>query len=183
MPVGRRHAMKHTLVLAGFVLFVTAVLAGQAGCASGVYRHPLLVSGDESSAELVVLRKSEVWGGVLALLVRLDGEKLVKLRTGRYAEFRIQPDVYRLSMDDPGNLLQVDAAVLDPLRLEAKTRTYVLLRKHSVSWGYSASACVVGTCPQVPHTAVSGSVTFGFQLIPEEEAHALIGDYKRVGYE
>ena len=172
--------MKRTPVLAGFVLFVTAVVAGQAGCASGVYRHPGLVSGDESSAELVVLRKSEMWGGAIALLVRLDGEKLVKLRTGRYAEFRIKPDVYRLSMDDPGNLLQVDAAAIDPLQLEAKTRTYVLLSKHGVSWGYSVGACVVGTCPQAQAPAVSGSVTFGFQFITEEEAQALMGEYERV---
>ena len=105
-----------------------------AGCASGVYRHPLLVSGDEPSAELVVLRKDEMWGAAVALLVRLDGEKLVKLRTGRYAEFRIQPDVYRLSMD-PGNFSVVPAAVLDPLRLELRTRTYVLLGKHHIAWG------------------------------------------------
>jgi hypothetical protein len=172
--------MKNRSVLAGFVLFVTTVLAGQTGCASGVYQHPSLVSGDESRAELVVLRKDEMWGGAIALLVRLDGEKLAKLRTGRYAEFRIKPDVYRLSMDEPGNLLQVDTAVIDPLPLEAKTRTYVLVSKHSVSWGYSVGACVVGTCPQTQAPAVSGSVTFGFQFIPEEEAQELMGEYERV---
>ena len=153
------------------------------GCASGVYQHPLLVSADESSAELVVLRKDEMWGAAVALLVRLDGEKLVKLRTGRCAEFQILPDVYRLSMDEPGNLLQVDAAVLDPLPLETKSRTYVLLSKHGVSMGYSVGVCVVGSCPQAHPPAVSGSVSFGFQFIPEEEAHVLMGEYERVGNE
>ena len=38
-------------------------------------------------------------------------------------------------MDDPTNLLRFDAAVLDQLRLEAQTRTYVLVSKHSESWG------------------------------------------------
>ncbi len=152
-----------------------------AGCASGVYRHPLLVSGDESSAELVILRKSELAASASALLVRLDGEKLVKLRTGRYAEFRVRPGVYGLSMDDPTNLLRVDAAVLDQLRLEAQTRTYVLLSKHSESWGYSAGFCAPDPCPQARQPAVSVSFTFGFQLIPEEEAHALMSESKRVG--
>jgi hypothetical protein len=131
----------------------------------------------------VVLRKNEVWGSAVALLVRLEGEKLVKLRTGRYAEFRIQPDVYRLSMDKPGNPIQVDAAVFDPLRLEAQTRTYVLLSKYGESWGYGANFCVMGSCPGGSSSGASMSVTFGFQFIPEEEAYALMGEYTRVGYE
>jgi hypothetical protein len=125
-----------------------------------------------------------VVGAAIALLVRLDGEKLVKLRTGRYAEFRVRPGVYRLSMDDPSNLLRVDAAVLEQLQLEAQTRTYLLLSKHSASWGvsYSAQVCVTGNCgTQAPQTAVSGSVTFGFHPISEDEAHALMRESKRIG--
>ncbi len=84
-------------------------------------------------------------------------------------------------MDDPTNLLRFDAAVLDQLRLEAQTRTYVLLSKHGESWGYSAGFCAPGPWPQARQPAVSVSFTFGFQLIPAEEVHGLMRESKRVG--
>jgi hypothetical protein len=160
---------------------------GVGGCVSGVYGHPALVSGDVPSAELVVLREKGMALGAFAVLVRLDGEKLGKLRAGRYAQFRVRPGVYQLTMDDPQNLARIDAAVLDPLRLSADTRTYLLLGKHSESWGVSTQAqyCVHGSCPQIgqPSTSVSVSFVFGFDLISEKEAQALMGEYKQVGSE
>jgi hypothetical protein len=168
--------------------FASAVLLiglwlGAGGCASGVYGHPALVPGDVPSAELVILRKSELALGAFALLIRLDGEKLVKLRTGRYAEFRVRPGVYRLSMDDPQNLARVDVAALDQLHLGLEARTYILLSKHHISWGISGSAqfCEPEPCAQANQpTRVSGRPIMGFQRISVEEARAMMSEYKRV---
>jgi hypothetical protein len=157
---------------------------GVGGCTSRVYGNPALVSGTVPSAELVVLRKKEFAASANALLVKLDGEKLVRLRTGRYAEFRIQPGVYQLTMANPGRL---PFAPFDPLRLDAGTRTYVILGKQSESWGYSTHAeyCLAGSCPQTsqPSTSISVNFVFGFDLIPEKDAHALMDKYKRVEHE
>ena len=171
MPDRRRRAA-HPLFRALLAAFACGALA----CASGIYQHSALVSGDEPAAELVLFRKSELAGSALALTIRLDGEKLAKLRTGRYAEFRVQPGNHQLTMDDPGNLMRVDAAVLDGLQFEPGTRTYVLLSKHHFAWGAGASVSTSGASSSY----VSAQPIMGFRQIQEEEARQLISSYERV---
>jgi len=161
---------------------------GMGGCASGTYGHSSLVSGDGPSAELVVLRRRGFSLGAFALQVKLDGEKLAKLRSGRFAEFRVRPGVYRLTMGSPGIPARVICIDFDTLQLDAGTRNYVLLGKQNESWRYSSTPpryCLSARCGRIGQSSKRKSVSFvfGFDRITEELAQALMGAYIRVGHE
>ncbi len=158
-------------------LFLTLLACGALACASGRFQHPALVEAtapEESSAELVLIRMSELAGGAFAMTLRLEGEKLAKLRTGRYVDFRLQPGTYTLSMDPFQN---IGGTELHGLELAPGTKTYVLLGSSDIAWGYSVS--VSTSAP--PSAGVSALPIFGLQIIGEETAKQLMSEYEAVG--
>jgi sugar lactone lactonase YvrE len=154
-----------------------AVSAIAVGCMSGTYQHPSLASGDGPASELVIIRESGLALGALALTVRANGEKLVKLRSGRYAELRMAPGTYRLTLDDPQNLAAVTIAQIDGVELAPGARSYILLGKRGTAWGGGVSASTSG----YSSVSVSPTPVMGFQPIPEEVAQDLMRQYEAVG--
>ena len=131
------------------------------GCASGRFNHFSLVTDGAPSAELVLLRRSELVLAAFALTLELNRAKLVKLRTGTYAEFRLAPGAYQLRFWDP----KADRSVnVNDLELAAGTRTYVMFG--AGRW----------------FNYVFGP-NWGFTVMPEERARELMRSYKRVGAE
>ncbi len=135
------------------------------GCASGRFNHFSLVTDGAPSAELVLLRRSELVLAAFALTLELNRAKLVKLRTGTYAEFRLAPGTYQLHF---GGFEAVPPATLNDLELAAGTRTYVMFGQHDL--------------------AREGSVLFWgptleFNVMTEEHAREFMRSYKRVGAE
>ncbi len=172
--------------LGAFVVGAGLLLAcGALACASGRFQHPALVeatAGEESSAELVLIRMSELAGGAFAMTLRLEGEKLAKLRTGRYVDFRLQPGTYTLSMDPFQN---IGGTELHGLELAPGTKTYVLLGSSDIVWGYGVSVSISGGVNVPTSSASSASVSalpvFGLQIIGEETAKQLMSEYEAVG--
>lgn len=153
-----------------------AASSGAISCASGRFDHPSLVAGETPSAELVVLRRSELAAGAFALTLELDGEKLVKLRTGRYAEFRLAPGTYQLHFD---GFQAIPPATLDGLQLAAGTRTFVMFGQGEIVWGGSVGVSTSGP----PTAGVTATPIMGLQVMPEERARSLMRSYEPVGEE
>ena len=158
------------------LLALTGLVAIPTGCASRRFDHPALAPGEETAASLVVIRRSEFAYSGGALTLRLDGEKLLKLRTGSYAEFQVRPGGYRMTLDDPQYINRRDAAVLD-LELEAGSQTYVLLGQADIAWSVSVSAASSG------NVSLGGGATpiMGLTQIHEEPARQLMGQYELFG--
>lgn len=172
MPISSRRC-SHPLISSLLI-----ALSGIAvSCASGTFEHPSLVWGEVPSAELVLVRESGLAMGAFALTVRLDGEKLVKLRSGRYAELRLVPGTYQLTLDDPQNLLAVTIAQLDGVELAPGTRSYILLGKESTAWSYGVSASTTGQSS----VSIAPMPVMGLHPIPEEAARDLMRQYQAVG--
>jgi hypothetical protein len=163
----------HALILSLLITLSGIVV----GCASGTFEHPSLVSGEVPSAELVLVRERGLAFVFDALTVRLDGEKLAKLRTGRYVAFRLAPGTYQLTLDEPQNPFTVTIAQLDDVELEPGTRSYILLGKVGTSWGGGVSASSTGQSS----VSIGPAPVMGFQLIHEEVAQDLIREYQVVG--
>ena len=145
-------------LLSILVIFASGIAFG---CASGRFNHFSLAADGAPSAELVLLRRSELAGAAFALTLQLNNAKLVKLRTGTYAEFHLTPGTYQLHF---GRFEALPSATLNDLELAAGTRTYVMFG--AGRW----------------FNYVFGP-TLGFNVIPEEHARELMQSYKRVGGE
>ena len=157
-------------------LFLSLLACVALACASGRFQHPALVEAtapEGSSAELVLIRMSELAGGAFAMTLRLEGEKLAKPRTGRYVDFRLQPGTYALSMDPFQN---IGGTELHGLELAPGTKTYVLLGSSDIAWGYSVSVSTSGP----PSTGVSALPIFGLHIIGEETAKQLMIQPKKL---
>jgi len=167
------------------LIILMGLCLGAGGCASRIYAHSALVSGDSPSAELVVLREREFSLGTLALLVSLDEEKLARLRIGRFAEFRIQPGNYQLAIGNLGIPGRVKRVVFDPIQLAAGTRTYVIFGKQGeLRWNDTKTTpyCLTGRCGRIGKNLRSESITlvFGFDRLTEGEAKTLMTKYEPV---
>jgi hypothetical protein len=167
------------------LIILMGLCLGVGGCASRIYAHSALASGDSPSAELVVLREREFSLGALALLVSLDEEKLARLRTGHFAEFRVQPGNYQLAIGDLGIPGRVKRVVFDPIQLAAGTRTYVIFGKQGeLRWNDTKLTpyCLTGRCGRIGKSLRSESITlvFGFDRLTEGEAKALMTKYEPV---
>ena len=161
-----------------FVFFLLLIAASGAtiACASGRFDHPALVAGQAPSAELVILRKNELAGGAYALTIELNGYKLVKLRTGRYAEFQVAPGRYELYF---AGFQAVPSAILSDLSLAPGSRTYVILGQRDIAWGTSVNVNV--SAPGGSSVGVTAIPIMGFHVLPEEQAWKLIESYQLVG--
>ena len=143
------------------------------GCASGRFNHPSLAARQAPSAELILLRRSELAGGAFAFTVELNGEKLAKLRTGTYAEFRLVPGAYQLHFD---GFQAIPPATFDNLKLAAGTRTYVMFGQYDIAWGAHASFSTAGPSS----SGITATPLMGFNVMPDEPALELMRSYKQV---
>jgi hypothetical protein len=150
--------------------FAAATLLAGSGCTSKIYSHPALADpADESFAELAVIREREMAGSAVAMQVWLDGQRLVQLRSGRYAVLRVKPGVYHeVSVKEKsGDQFLADyqlTAGQHLLKLEAGKRYYLLVEN-------------VGVRPN------STIPVFGVHPIGAEAAQKLMQDYDRVSSE
>jgi len=150
---------RHVALLPVLVICASGIAIG---CASGRINHFSLAADGAPSAELILLRRSgELAGACCALTLELNGAKLVKLRTGTYAEFPLAPGAYQLYF---GGFEAVPSATLNDLELAAGTRTYVMFG--AGRWFNN----VIGA-------------SWEFNVMPEEHARELMQSYKRVGGE
>jgi hypothetical protein len=71
------------------------------GCASKKHAHDALARDGEGSAELIIIRVKHLMAGAVPVVLEMDGEKLVSLRTGRYARLRVEPGTHSIQMREP----------------------------------------------------------------------------------
>lgn len=159
--------------------FLLLTLAG-VGCASGRFDHPALTSErGEGAAQLVIIRTKELAMGAFALTVRVNGDKLVALRTGRYATLWLKPGTYNLTLDKPNDFMGTVIARLDGLELAPASRTYIQLGAQAISWSGSVGASSTGAVS----SGVGAMPEMGFHRIGESTARRLMSEYEAVGAE
>ncbi|MBW2542032.1 MAG: hypothetical protein JRF15_08075 [Deltaproteobacteria bacterium] len=134
------------------------------------------------------MRELEFSLGALPLVVSLDGEKLARLRVGRFAAFRIRPGSYRLTMDRLGIPARVKRVAFDALKLTAGTQNYVLFGKQGELHWYDTNSpryCLSGRCGRIGRHVRSESTTlvFGFDRLTAEEARTLMAKYEPISPE
>ena len=170
------------------LIILMGLCLGVGGCTSKIYAHSALAFGDEPGAELVVMREREFSLAALALVVSINGEKLARLRAGRYGVFRIRPGNYRLTIGRLRIPARVKRVAFDSLKLVAGTRNYIILGKQGEFHWYdtkSARYCLSGRCGRIGKHVRSESTTlvFGFDRLTSEEARTLMARYEPISPE
>ena len=99
------NAMRTTLAVLAASLVITG-LWGLTGCAlvapSKIYDNEThIVSGAAESATVHFLRSCDLDGLWVAVRVDLDGESLLRMRSGTYATLAIKPGSYTMVIDSP----------------------------------------------------------------------------------
>ena len=154
-------------------LLLSIALVFTSGCASKVYNHPALATGETPAAELTVIRKRAFGGGLVPQTVSLDGEKLVRLWTGSYAVIWVAPNTYSLAVENTS--IEATAEV----ELRAGERTYILLEP-KLGWAVSGGVSVSNTGTTTSSSALPLAIPV-LHPIPEEHARELMGKYDLVG--
>ena len=126
--------MRTILAVLAAALVITCGLWGLTGCAlvapSKIYDNEThIVSGAAESATVHFLRSCGAWGLWLAVQVDLDGESLLRMRSGTYATLGIKPGSYTMMVNLPG---RYDYSFSETVSFSAGETYHVLL--HPLGW-------------------------------------------------
>jgi hypothetical protein len=81
------------------VVLTLALLITIGACTSKLYVHPAYADNEhEPSAEVYFFRERRWEGSAVATLVRLNREKLLRLRSGTYTAVRLKPGSYMVDV-------------------------------------------------------------------------------------
>lgn len=124
-----RQTRRARLVLA-LVLLVTA-----GACSSKLYIHPAVSDPEhDQAAEVYFFRERHLAGSANATLVRLNGENLLRLRSGTYTSVQLKPGNYVVDVSAstwpsatvPGGIGWVDGSL--GITVEPNQRYFLILR-------------------------------------------------------